>query len=131
MVLVLLPKLRDRCVTAAAEPTAAGEMRIVEASLLAALELALAGVEQVREVLRAGDELRDEALGHSEQRHQHPGADLVLARHQGERTDAGDVEELTLEVAALDDELGLVLGPLERDLGRRLRRLGRPDDGRR
>ena len=33
-----------------------------------------------------------------------------------ERLDAGDVEDLALEEAALDLELGLVLGPLERDL---------------
>ena len=41
-----------------------------------------------------------------------------------------DVEDLALVVAALDLELGLVLGPLQRDRRRRLRSLaGRPDDG--
>ena len=58
-------------------------------SVTAALELALARVEEVREVLRAGDELRDEALRRREERHQHRGADLVLARHLRERLDAG------------------------------------------
>ena len=82
------------------------------------LELALPRVEEVREVLDGRRDLRDEALRSREERHEHRGADLRLARHRREHLDAGLVEDLALVVAALDLELGLVLGPLQRDLRR-------------
>src|SRR5215813_2274341 len=72
-----------------------------------ALELAPAGVEQVREVLRSRDDLRDEALRRREERHQHRRADLVLAGHARQRVDPRSVEQLALVVAAPDLELGL------------------------
>jgi hypothetical protein len=43
----------------------------------------------------------------------------------------GGVEHVAVEEAALDDQLGLLLGPLEGDLGRHLRLAGGPDHRRR
>ena len=85
--------------------------------------------QEVHEVLRARRERAHEVLRHGQQGCEQRRPQLVLAGHRRQALDALDVEHLALEVAALDDELLLVLGDLGRDLGRRRRVLVREGDG--